>query len=135
MTRVKRLWILLAALVVPLLLVIGIAKAAGTTANVAWTMPTSYNDNEVLPLTDIANVTLTWAPASGQAGPSGTLVVNAPATTATVPVACGSVTFTATVTTTSTAKYPNATSSPSSGVPYITGITCKPNPATGLTAS
>jgi hypothetical protein len=47
-------------------------------------------------------------------------------------VACGAVSFTVSVTTTATAMYPNATSGQSNAVPYATGVTCAPNPPTGL---
>ncbi len=112
-----------------------LAIAVGTSAHASWTAPTTYTDGSALPASDIASYTMSWAPAGGQAGPSGSINVAATATTATVPVACGSVTFTIAVTTTATAKYPSATSSPSSGVPYATGVTCSPNPPAGLTVN
>ena len=111
------------------------ALAAGTSANVSWTAPTQYTDSSTLPATDIASYTISWAPTSGQTGPSGSLSVTAPALTATVPVPCGNTTFTVTVTTTATAKYPSETSAPSSAVPYATGVTCGPKAVTGVTVS
>jgi len=104
---------------------------AGTTANVSWTMPVAYFDGTALPASDIAFTTLTWSPQAG-AGPSGSLKVTAPATTAVVPVPCGSVNFVASVTTTSGAVYPGSTSDNTGPVPYATGVSCKPNPITGL---
>jgi hypothetical protein len=112
------------------------ALAAGSTANVSITAPTAYADGEALPLASIGSYTLSWAPASGQHGPSGSLTVTpsgSSVTTVTVPVACGSSTFTATVTTTATAEYPTDTSSSSPSVAYVTGLSCLPNPPT-LTA-
>ena len=112
------------------------ALAAGTTANLSWTNPTQYVDNTALPASDIASVTITWAPASGQSGPSGTLTVasiaGVPPVASTVPVPCGNTTFTVAVTTSATAHYPNLTSTPSNAVPYATGVECGPKAATGL---
>lgn len=111
------------------------AHAAGTTANVSWTAPTQYTDNSALPATDIDHYTITWAPATGQSGPSGSLNVAGNLTSTTVPVACGNTSFTVSVTTSATAKYPNATSAPSNLVPYATGVTCGPKAVTGVTVS
>jgi hypothetical protein len=129
-----RLAIVAAALVT----LCSVAFGAGTTANVSWTAPTAYVDGTALAASDIASYTVSWAPATGQAGPSGSLKVSPAAgstavpTLATVPVACGDVTFTVTVTTTASAHYPNMTSAPSSPVPYATGAQCVPNPPTGV---
>lgn len=117
---------------VAVLAAVTVTFAAGTTADVSWVMPTVYQDGTALPVADIASTTISWAPATGQEGPSGSVTVTSPGTSAVVPVACGEVTFTAAVTTTASAKYPNATSGPSNGVPYATGVTCKPNPPSGL---
>lgn len=114
------------------LLTTAITIAGGTTAQVSWNAPTTYADGSALPLSDIAHYTLTWAPNAAQSGPSGSNTPPAGATNVTVPVACGSTTFVLTVTTTPTARYPNATSSPTSGVPYVTGVSCAPNPPSGL---
>jgi hypothetical protein len=111
-----------------LVLITTAALAAGTTANLSWTVPAAYTSGAAMPASDIASYVISWAPSTGQSGPSGALTVAAPATSATVPVACGSTTFTVAVTTTATATYPNATSSPSNAVPYATGVTCQPVP-------
>lgn len=108
--------------------------AAGTTAHLSWSAPTTYNDTSPLPATDIDHYTLTWAPPTGQPGPSGSVNVPGTATTATAPIPCGNTTFTLSVTTTATAKYPNATSAPTSPIPYASNISCTPNPPTGLVA-
>lgn len=119
------------ALVLGLLLA-SAAQAAGTTATLSWVLPTTYSDTSALPTTDIAYVTIQWT----LGGVAQTQKVStAPMTSATVNVPCGSVTFDVLVTTTATAKYPNATSGPSNSVPYATGVQCVPNPASGLTAS
>jgi hypothetical protein len=118
-----------------LALIAPIAAASGNTANLKWTAPTSYVDGTSLAAADLDHYTITWAPASGQAGPSGSITVAGSLTATTVPVACGQVTFSITVTTTASALYPNATSGPSSPAPYVTGITCVPKAPAGLTAS
>lgn len=109
------------------------AYAAGTTANVSWTAPTTYTDGETLAASDLAYYTIAWSPLSTGGAPAGMLKVIAPAITATVPVPCGGENFTVSVTTSATAKYPNATSAPSGAVPYASGVACTPNPPTGLT--
>ena len=123
--------LLLCASLVPLA-----AYAAGATANLSWTAPTAYIDGEPLPAAQIDHYTITWTTASptGVGGPTGSLNVPGTATTATVPVPCGSVNFSITVTTTAAAVFPNATSAPDGPVPYATGVTCGPNPVTGLQA-
>lgn len=103
------------------------AEAAGTTANLSWVAPNQYVDGTALPATDIAFYTIQF---NGQ-----TQKVTAPATTASVNVACGSTSFTVTVTTTATAKYPNTTSDPSGAVPYASGVVCRPKVVTGVTVS
>ena len=114
------------------LIAITASWAAGTTADVAWVAPTTYTDGSPLPTSDIASYIITWTPATGQSGPSGSTNVPAGALTATVPVPCGSTSFTIAITTNATAKFPNITSAPTSPVPYATGVTCAPNPPSGL---
>ena len=109
--------------------------ASGATANVSWTAPTQYTDGTTLPASDIGHYTITWSQNAGETGPSGSLTVAGSATTATVPVACGNTSFTLTVTTDSAAHYPNATSGPAGPVPYVSGITCAPNPPAALKVS
>lgn len=99
--------------------------AAGTTATVSWTAPTSYIDNTPLPATDIASYTVLWT--------GGSKTVTGLSTT--VPVPCGSQTFTVIVTTTATAKYPSSTSDPSAPITYASGVTCRPNPPGAVTAN
>lgn len=123
---------ILAALALGLLSCLCVTYGAGTTANLTWSAPTTYTDGSAIASGDIASYTISWAPASGQSGPTGTQSATASAVAATVPVACGSVTFTISVTTSSTAKYPNVTSGPSNAVPYATGVTCTINPPSGL---
>jgi len=101
--------------------------AAGPTATVSWTPPTAYIDNSALPASDIASYTVSWN--------GGSKTIAAPATTTTVPVPCGSQTFTVLVTTTSSAKYPATSSDPSAPITYASGVTCRPNPPGAVTAN
>lgn len=101
-----------------------ITFAAGTSAALSWTAPTTYTDGTAIPSGDIAFYTVTWN--------AGTVKVNAPELSAAINVPCGSTAFSVTVTTSATAKYPNATSLPAGPVPYATGIACAPNPPGGL---
>lgn len=105
------------------LLAVTLVYAAGNTANISLTAPTQYLDGKPLPLTDIDHYTVSWT-----GDQTGSMTIAAPATTGTAAVACGNVTFTATVTTNAAATYPNATSGPTNTVPYPTGITCSPKP-------
>jgi hypothetical protein len=90
---------------------IAVTLAAGATANVSWVAPTSYTDGSAIGATDIDHYTLNWAPAVGQApGPSGSVNIPAGILTAHVAVACGVTTFTVSVTTSTTARFPNVTS-------------------------
>jgi len=111
-----------------------VALGAGTngtqTANLSWTAPSQYTDGTNLSLSDIAFYTVQWTTAGGA---TQTKVVNAPTVTATVAALCGTANFTVTVTTSATAVYPNATSAPSGPVPFVSSVTCAPNPVTGLT--
>lgn len=116
------------------ILAVSISVASGTSANLSWVAPTAYSDGSALPSGDIDHYTLTWAPGTGQSGPSGSQNIAGTALAAQVNVPCGSVSFTLSITTGPSAKYPNTTSSPTSAVPYITGIACTPNPPTGLAA-
>jgi hypothetical protein len=103
---------------------LAISFAAGTSATLTWNAPTTYSDASALPVTDIAFYTVSWN--------GGTVQVTSPALTTVVTVPCGSTAFSITVTTSATAKYPNATSAPDGPVPYATGIACVPNPPQGL---
>lgn len=113
---------------------ISLTFASGSpTATVSWTAPVAYSDGSNLPASDIDHYTITWAPTSEQSGPSGSLnTIPAAANTTVVPIACGSTSFTVSVTTTASARYPNATSSSTAAVPFATGIACTPNPPSGL---
>lgn len=115
---------------------LAVVYAAGSSAQVSWTAPTAYNEGSALPAGDIASYTVTWVGISGPQGPgpSGSLVVKAPATSAVLPVACGSVNVSVSVTTSASAKYPNAMSDPAGPVAYASGLVCKPNPPGALAA-
>jgi hypothetical protein len=103
----------------------GLAFAAGPTANVSWSAPVTYVDGSAMPATDIAFYTVKWGSNSKQVTTLST----------TADVICGSASFTVSITTKTTAKYPNATSSDAGPVSYATGVTCAPNPPTGLQVS
>jgi hypothetical protein len=105
------------------LLSVGWVWAAGPSATVTWTAPTAYIDGTVLPASDIDHYTVT--PAGGTSITTKTL-------SAVVPVACGSVAFSVTATTTATAAYPNTTSAPAGPVTYVSGVGCAPNPPDAL---
>lgn len=104
--------------------------AAGTTANLSWTAPTSYSDGTALPASDIASYTLAWT-ATSPFAKAGTVSAASSALTATVStLTCGTYNFTITVTTTATAYSPNS-SATSAPVLYNTGVTCSaPVPST-----
>lgn len=111
-----------------------VSIAAGSTAHLSWIAPTAYTDGSSLPASDIDHYTITWAPAAGSTGVSGSTNIPAGTVATTVNVPCGSTTFTVSVTTGPGAKYPSTTSAPTGAVPYATGIACAPNPPSGLAA-
>lgn len=119
-------------LIVAALLWASRAIAAGASATVAWAPGAIYTDGTAVPAADIKSFTVAWVSGAG-GGPAGQLTVPGTASSATVPVGCGGVSFTVTVTTSATAKFPNLTSDPSAAVPYATGITCTVNPPAGVT--
>jgi len=107
--------------------------AAAPDATVTWTAPVAYADGSDLAVGTIDHYTITWSRAAGGAV-LGSLDVKAPAVTASVPVACGTMYFSATVTTGASATYPAATSDPAGPVPFVSTVSCKPNPPGGLAA-
>lgn len=114
------------------LLSVTVSIAAGTSATASWTAPTAYTDGSALPASDIDHYTLTWGPAAGSSGPSGSVNVPAGTVSTVINVPCGSTSFTVSVTTGAAAKYPNSTSAPAGPVPYASGLSCAPNPPGGL---
>lgn len=116
------IWRVLSILV---LLSVGIVWAVTPQATVTWTAPTAYNDGTALPATAIDHYTVTWS------GP-GAGSVTVKTLTAVVPVVCGTVQFSVTATTTATAAYPNSTSAPVGPVPFVSGVSCAPNPPGAL---
>ncbi len=105
-----------------------VAQSAGTTANVSWVAPVLYTDGTTLTPSEIDHYTINWTLggiSQSQSAPAGT-------TSAVVTVNCGSTSFDIQVTTTATARYPNAMSGHSALVPYATGVQCVPTPPTGL---
>lgn len=116
------------------LLLTSLALAASTngtqTATVSWTAPTQYTDGTALAATDIASYTVTYQTATSAVK---SLTVPAGTLTTTVAALCGTANFSVTVTTTATAVYPNATSSPAGPVPFVSSVNCVPNSPSGLT--
>jgi hypothetical protein len=104
--------------------------AAGTSATLSWSHPTTYTDGAALAASDIKETFIQWR-RPGSATVAGSVRVTAPATSVVVPgLVCGNFTFTAQTIMTLGATASDETSP----VPYSTGISCKPNPPTGLTA-
>ena len=122
-------FILVAALAIIIVVIasVSIAKAAGTSANLAWTHPNAYTDGSALDVADIKETIITWR-RPGRTNVVGTVRVTAPASqTVVTGLTCGSFAFTlATVMTSGT------TSDDSQPVTYSTGIQCAPNPPTNL---
>lgn len=126
----KFIYSLLFALVVVAL--VNLAHAAGTTATVSFDPVTQYVDNSPLPATDVLKYTVKW---SGGFQDAATPTACGSKLCVDVPVLCGNRTFTVTVTTKSTALYPNTTSGDSNSVAYASGVSCAPKAPTGVTAS
>lgn len=106
------------------------ARAAGTSVTLNWVHPVQNTDNSALALADIKETLITWR-RPNQSAIVGTVRVTAPATTVTVPnLTCGAFEFTATT----VVKANNMTSDETAKVPYQTGVVCKPNPPSAVTA-
>lgn len=148
-TKSALLHALAALLIVAALLFLlypAITRAAGTTANVSWTLAECYNDGVIppppatgcgtaspLPPSDILQAVVTW---TGTV--SGSKVVLMPALSTVVNVPCGSATFSVHLVAKSTAKYPNSAGPPTTQgppVPYATGIQCSPLPPLAVTVN
>lgn len=103
-----------------------------STAVVSWLAPVTYVDGTALTSADLDHYTITWT-ASASGGPSGSVTAPANTLAANVPFPCGAANFSITVTTSSTAKYPNVTSDPSSPVLlFDSKVKCAANPPSGL---
>lgn len=111
------------------------AHAAGDVAHLTWTLPSEYTDDTPLPAQDLATVTVSWFRATDPSKIVGSKSYPAAQLSADIAgMKCGDWQFVALITTTSTAKQPNATSAPAGPVTYPTGIACVPK-AVGLTVS
>ena len=110
---------------------ISISRAAGPTATVTWIHPLTYTDISPLAVSEIKETLITWR-RPGNATIVGSVRVPGPATTTVVSgLACGNFDFTA-----ATIVKTNSVQSADAGpVLYATGVTCAPNPPTGLVAS
>lgn len=100
-------------------------------ASVSWLAPTTYADTSVIAAGELDHYTISWT-STAPGGPSGSLTVPGTALAAVVPLSCGAANFAVTVTTTASAKYPNATSGPAGPVLWDSKVVCAPNPPTGL---
>ncbi len=109
------------------LLSVALAWAQTPSATLTWTAP--LLDVDGTPVGGIDHYTVTWSRAP-TAPAVGTLDVKT--TSAVVPVACGSMLFTVTATTSTTATYPNTTSQPAGPVTYVSEVSCAPNPPGAL---
>jgi hypothetical protein len=96
-------------------------------ASVTWTAPATYVDGTPLPVGDIDHYTVSWTPVGNTAG-----ALSVKTLAASVPIVCGTVQISVTVTTSATAVYPNTTSTPAGPVPFVSGIACAPNPPGAL---
>ncbi|MDE2097473.1 MAG: hypothetical protein KGL39_09530 [Patescibacteria group bacterium] len=107
------------AAVLMLLMACGLALAAGQSANVSWTIPTTYTDGTSMPVSALQGYIVFWQSASAGA-PSGEQMVAGGATNAVViHINCGIVNFTLVSVTTT-----GAMSAPSNVVNYNTGLQC-----------
>ena len=104
---------------------------SGPTATVSWLAPSTYVDTTPISAGELDHYTLTWT-STVSGGPSGTMSLPGSSLSVIVPFACGSATFSLSVTTTTSAKYPGATSGASSPVVYDSKVACAPNPPSGL---
>jgi hypothetical protein len=106
------------------------ARAAGTTANLSWTMATQNEDGSTLAPSSIVETIIEWR-RPGSSVLVGSLRVPAPATSTVANVICGDYDFVAY--TVVAGGVQSAASAPPAR--YGTTITCRPNPPSGLAAS
>lgn len=105
--------------------------AAGTSAQIDWVHPTANTDGSPLALTEIKESLVSWSRVSEPSLTVGSIRVAAPSTGVSIPnLTCGDFLFTVKT----IVKTNDVSSDPSNPVMYATGITCKPNPPTGVTA-
>lgn len=105
------------------------AIPASTSSTIAWTMPTTYTDGSAIVPSDIKESIVTWY-RPGSTVAVGSVHVAAPATSVSVTgLSCGSFEFSV------VAVVKTVNSDESSRALFATGIQCKPNPPTGVTAS
>jgi hypothetical protein len=107
-----------------------IARAAGASATITWTHPTTSTDGSTLALTEIKETLIIWR-RPGNSTVVGSARVPAPSTSTVVTgLVCGSFQFSgATV-----VKTDDAASVENTPTPYATGVACPPSPPTGLVA-
>jgi hypothetical protein len=100
-------------------------------ATVTWVAPVTYVDTTKIVAGDLDHYTVSWSRTVG-----GTIAgsVDVKTLTALVPVACGTMQFSVTATTSATAAYPNTTSGPAGPVLFDSKAVCAPNPPSALAA-
>lgn len=124
----KTLGLLVAVLIVAFI-ICGVAAAAGTSATLSWQIATVNTDGSALDASLVKETLIKWR-RKGQTAVFDSRAVTAPATSITVAgLVCGDFDFSAVT------VLKDTTASDETGkVTYATGVTCKPNPPTGLTA-
>lgn len=123
------------ALLLVLALMFGVsqyAHATGDTARIVVTLPTQYDDDSALPVTDIAEVRLQWFRRNSSILIAERSVSPAQLTFDLPGLKCGDYDFKAFVLTNATAKFPNTGGKNVAETPYATGVACSPK-APGLT--
>lgn len=114
-----------------ILMAAGSALASGTSASLSWTLATQYTDGQTLPVSAIKETLIQWR-RPGNPTVVGSMRIAAPGASVVVPgLVCGAFEFTAT-TILAAGPPPSDELGP---VPYTTGVVCKPNPPSGLTAT
>lgn len=114
-----------------LMLAAGSALASGTSANLSWMLATQYTDGQTLPVSAIKETLIQWR-RPGNPTVVGSVRIAAPGASVVVPgLVCGAFEFTATTILTA-GPPPSDELGP---VAYTTGVVCKPNPPSGLTAT
>jgi hypothetical protein len=120
------LFLSIALVILVFLVSVGIAKAAGSVATVTWVHPVVYVDGSPLALADIKETIVTWR-RPGSTTVTGSVHVAGPATSTTVNgLQCGNFEFTAATVVQTVSSVETAPTL------YATGVTCTPNPPTGL---
>lgn len=112
----------------------GPVLAAGTTANLSWTISQAdmtYLDGTPYAAADIKEFEVSWNPNP----PATPLIVAGNLRATTIPVLCGGRVFSVRIVMSATAKYPNSKAEPKLSNDYDSGVACVPKPVSGVSAS